>query len=46
MEDVIICPALELLVQKIVQVEEGTETRTTISYPRDVSPLLALVSAV
>ena len=46
MEDVMVCPALELLVQKIVQVEDGTESRMTISYLRDVSLLLALVSAV
>ena len=45
-EDVMVCPALELLVQKIVQVEDGTESRMTISYLRDVSLLLALVSAV
>jgi hypothetical protein len=43
---VMVCPALELLVQKIVQVEDGTESRMTISYLRDISLLLALVSAV
>ncbi|CAB4022567.1 Hypothetical predicted protein [Paramuricea clavata] len=37
MEDVMVCPALKLLVQKIVQVEDGIESRMTTSYLRDVS---------
>ena len=40
------CPALELLFQWIIQVEDGTESCMTISYLKDVSLLLALVSAV
>ena len=46
MEDVIVCPAFELLFQKIVQVEDGTECCMTVSYLKDFSLLLALVSAV
>ena len=46
MEDVIVCPAFELLFQRIVQVEDGTECCMTVSYLKDVSLFLALVSAV
>ena len=45
MEDVMNCPAFELLFPKIAQVEDGTERRMTISYLKDVFLLLALVSA-